>query len=103
MLEAPRIGHQIPIARKSHKALHRHRIHRVGLLHGVGRARVIHHAKASAVARDRRAAQTLQDAELNLMRPQGVQPVKAGGKAGQRLPGQAKNKIKNKYFFMKIL
>ena len=40
-----------------------------------------------------RAAQALQYAQLNLMRSQRMQLVKALGKAGQRFAGQAKNQV----------
>ena len=62
-------------------------------MHGVGRLGVIDHAPGLGVAGDRRAAQALEQAELDLMRAQGVQGVKALGKAGQRLAGQAENQV----------
>ena len=85
--KAPRVGDEIPVPRKARETLHRIRVNDPRLLHGIRRLRVIDHGKGFGMTRNRRAAQALQDPELNLVRPDAVQAVKAGGKTLQRLAG----------------
>ena len=87
------VGQQFPVTRQSAKALQRGGIDHAGVLHGVGRLGRVNHAVRRAVAGNRRAAQTLQDAELDLMRTNRQQPVKTVGKTLQRFPRQAKDQI----------
>ena len=91
--EAPRVGDQVPVPREADQALHRRRIERAGLQHLVRRRRVVDHAELRGVPRDRRAAQPLQDADLDLVRLQRDQPVEAGGERRQVLARQAGDQV----------
>ena len=55
---------------------------------------VIHHGVFKRVPRNRRAAQALQNTELNFVRSQAMQLVKAGSKTLKRFTRQAKNQIR---------
>ena len=91
--ESARVGHQVPVAGQAHKTLYLVPAEHRGLLNGIGRLGVVDHAPGLGVAGDRRAAQALEQAELDLMRAQRVQGVKTLGKTGQGLAGQAKDQV----------
>ena len=59
----------------------------------VRRLRVVDHFETVGVAGNRRAAQAFQNAKLNFMRGQRVQPVKTVGKTLQGFARQAKNQV----------
>ena len=48
---------------------------------------------SAVVAHDRRAAQALEDADLDFLRAQRDEPVEAGGEALQRFAGQADDQV----------
>ena len=89
----PRIGDHVPVAGKALDALHGGEIDRRVLQDGVGRLRVVGHGKVCRVPRYGRAAQALEDAELDLVRGQRVQAVEAMGKTLQRFAGQAEDEV----------
>ncbi len=91
--KAARIGDQIPHPRRAHQPLHLPRIDAVGGAHRVRRLGVELQPIGSGVARDRRTAQALEDAELDLVRAQRHQAVETGGKARHVLAGQAGDQV----------
>ena len=91
--KAAGVGHQVPIARHAAKALDRLEVHAGIAQQGVGRLAVIDHAGRLGVPGDRRAPQALEQAQLNLMRAQCVEPVKTRREALQCLAGQAKDQV----------
>ena len=93
MREASGVGHQIPVTRKAHEALHVGKIDAVRGQDRVRRMRVELQAEGVGVPNDGRAAQALQDAELDFMRLQGMQLVEAGSEAGDVFTGQAGDQV----------
>ena len=93
LCKAPGVGQQLPVTRQAAKTLQRGGINHAGVLHRVGRLGRVNHAVRRAVAGNRRAAQALQNAELDLMRANRQQPVKAVGKTLQRFTRQAKDQV----------
>gem|GEM_PF-5507291 len=91
--EVAAVGDQIPQPRGAFDPLH------VGkrngpVLQDLVRRRVrVHHVPRLVVARDRRTAQALENAQLDLVRPGRPQPVEAAPKAGQILAGQPGDQI----------
>ena len=93
LFEASRVGQQVPIAREALETLNRVCVQHAGLQHAVGRFSFINHGVLRAVALYRRAAQALQNPQLDFVWPQCIQAVKAGSKALQRFTRQAENQI----------
>src|SRR5439155_25218714 len=60
----------------------------------VRRVRAVDHAERRVVTHDRRPTQTLEQSDLNLLRPQDHQPVEAGGEAVDVLPRQADDQVR---------
>ncbi len=92
-MKTPGIADQIPVTRKTHNALHCIEIEDVRGQHHIGRIRAVTHCMCFGMARDRRAAQALEDADLDFMRMQRMQPVEATTEAGEVFTRQARNQV----------
>ena len=79
--EAPRIGDQVPVARKAGQPLQLRKRQVAGAQHVVGRRRVEAQVERLGVAGDRCPAQPLQDTQLDLVGTDRRQAVEAGGEA----------------------
>ena len=91
--EAARVGHQVPVAGKAHQALHGGEVDLVRRQHGIGRVGIVDHAEFLGMADDRRAAQALEDAELDLFGAQAHQVVEAAREAGHVFARQAGDQV----------
>jgi hypothetical protein len=80
---APGVGDDVPVAREARQALHRGEVDHVGCEDVVRRIGIEAQGSGLGVARDRRAAQALEDAELDLVRCQRHQAVEAGGETSR--------------------
>src|SRR5438132_10671030 len=81
--KVPAVGIQIPVATEAAQSLNRRKIHQLGLENLIRRIRAIDHAPGGVVAHDRRAAQALEDADLNLLWAQGDEPIESAPEAGE--------------------
>src|SRR5439155_25955689 len=81
------------IAREAAQPLHGGEINELVLQNLIGRVWIIGHLPFEVVAHNRCAAQTLEEADLDFLRPKGYQPIETRGKTLQALAGQACNQI----------
>ena len=91
--EIAAVADQIPILRKAPQPLHRGEINQLVLQNFVGRMRVVNHLPFRIVPDNGRAAQAFQNADLDFLRAERDEPVKAGGETFHRFTGQADNQI----------
>ena len=91
--EAARVADQIPKPREASDSLHVGERELIVGENGVGRHRAVAHRKALRVATDRRTAQPLQDADLNLVRTQPHQRVEPFTKTRERFARQPSDQI----------
>ena len=91
--EVPAVARQIPVARETAQRLHGGKINQPVLENFVRRMRVIDHLPFGVVPDDGSAAQPLEDADLDFVRAECEQPVKARGKTLDGLARQAGNQI----------
>jgi len=73
--------------------LHGGEVNELVLQNFVGRLRIVNHPPIGVVPDNRRAAQPLQDADLDFLRAERDEPVKAGGKAFDDFARQTDDQI----------
>ncbi len=76
------VDYQVPVPREPFELLHGREINVVGAENLVGRFGAVHHAPVLRVAGDRRPAQPFEDADLDLLRLTGQQPIEPGCETG---------------------
>ena len=91
--EVAAVGDEVPVAAEPPDALHRGEVDVIRPQHLVRRVRAVDHAPLGVVADDRRAAQPLEDADLDLLRAERDEPVEPGGEAGEVLARQAGDQV----------
>lgn len=91
--EAAGVSDQIPVACKSHQALHSGEVDAVGGENGVGRVGGVAHVILFGMADDIGAAQALEHADLNFLLAEPNQTIEALRKAIHVFAGQANDKI----------
>ena len=92
--EVAAVANQIPVARKTPQLLHRSEINQPVLEDFVRRIRAVNHLPFGVMPDNGRAAEPFQDADLDFLRLEGDQPIKARGKTVQSFTGQTRNQIR---------
>lgn len=93
MLEPPRVADHVPVTGEAVDCLHGEEINVARAQDVVRRFRVVIQPESFGVPVDRRAPQTLEDAELDLVWFVGDQLVETFGEVFQRVAGQAKDQV----------
>ena len=81
-------------AREAPHALHVREVDQLVLQDLVGRLRAVDHLPLRVVPHDGRAAEALQNADLNLLRTERDEPIKPAAKALHVLPRQADDEVR---------
>ena len=91
--EVAAVADQVPVAREAAQPLHRGKINQLVLQNLIRRMGVVNHLPFGVMPDDGRAAQPFQNADLDFLRAERDEFVKAGGKTFQRFARQADNQI----------
>ena len=92
--EVAAVGDEVPVACESAESLHRGKVDDAGAQDFVGRVVAVDHAPGFVVSDDGRASESLEDADLDFLRLQVDEAIKALRETFDRLAGQANDQVR---------